>query len=74
MGAGGDPRRLVGGEGRFVGLSAGAVLHAALRWARRLEEGTLVLLFADAGWKYLSSGVWEGTVEEAAARLNGRPW
>lgn len=67
-------RRLLAEEGLFVGLSSGAVLHAALRWARRLEEGTLVLLFADAGWKYLSSGVWEGTVEEAAARLNGRPW
>jgi len=50
------------------------VLHAALRWAERLEEGRLVLLFADAGWKYLSSGAFEGTVEEAASRLNGRPW
>jgi [CysO sulfur-carrier protein]-thiocarboxylate-dependent cysteine synthase len=67
-------RRLLAEEGLFVGLSSGAVLHAALRWAERLEEGTLVLLFADAGWKYLSSGVWEGTVEEAASRLNGRPW
>ncbi len=67
-------RRLLAEEGLFVGLSSGAVLHAALRWAERLEEGTLVLLFADAGWKYLSSGAWEGTVEEAAARLNGRPW
>ncbi|HUU61648.1 MAG TPA: cysteine synthase family protein [Acidimicrobiia bacterium] len=67
-------RRLLAEEGLFVGLSSGAVLHAALRWAERLEEGRLVLLFADAGWKYLSSGAWEGSVEEAAARLNGRPW
>jgi cysteine synthase len=65
-------RRLLLEEGLFVGLSSGAVLHAALRWAERLEEGRLVLLFADAGWKYLSAGAWEGTVEEAAARLNGR--
>ncbi len=65
-------RRLLAEEGLFVGLSSGAVLHAALRWAERVEEGRLVLLFADAGWKYLSSGAWEGTVEEAAARLNGR--
>jgi len=65
-------RRLLAEEGLFVGLSSGAVLHAALRWAERVEEGRVVLLFADAGWKYLSSGAWEGTVEEAAARLNGR--
>jgi cysteine synthase len=63
-------RRLLAEEGLFVGLSSGAVLHAALRWAERVEEGRLVLLFADAGWKYLASGAWEGTVEEAAARLN----
>ena len=67
-------RRLLVEEGLFVGLSSGAVLHAALRWAERLEEGRLVLLFADAGWKYLSAGAWEGTVEQAAARLNGRLW
>jgi cysteine synthase len=65
-------RRLLAEEGLFVGLSSGAVLHAALRWAERIEEGRLVLLFADAGWKYLSSGAWEGTVEEAAAHLNGK--
>lgn len=63
-------RRLLAEEGLFVGLSSGAVLHAALRWAERVEEGRLVLLFADAGWKYLSSGMWEGPVEEAAAHLN----
>jgi len=67
-------RRLLVEEGLFVGLSSGAVLHAALRWAERLDEGRLVLLFADAGWKYLSAGAWEGTVEQAAARLNGRLW
>ena len=67
-------RRLLIDEGLFAGLSSGAVLHAALRWAQRIEEGRLVLLFADAGWQYLSSGAWEGTVGEAAARLNGRLW
>lgn len=65
-------RRLLVEEGLFAGISSGAVLHAALRWAERLEKGRLVLLFADAGWKYLSAGVWEGTVEEAADRLNRR--
>ena len=67
-------RRLLAEEGLFAGLSSGAGLHAALRWAERMEEGTIVVLFADAGWKYLSSGVWEGTVEEAAAGLNGRSY
>lgn len=64
-------RRLLAEEGLFVGLSSGAVFHAALRWAERIDQGTVVLLFADAGWKYLSSGAWEGTVAEAAGRLNG---
>jgi cysteine synthase len=65
-------RRLLEEEGLFTGVSSGAAWHAAQRTAERMEEGTIVVLFADAGWKYLSSGLWEGTVEEAAARLNGR--
>jgi cysteine synthase len=65
-------RRLLEEEGLFTGISSGAARHAAERAAERMEEGTIVVLFADAGWKYLSSGLWEGTVEEAAARLNGR--
>jgi len=48
-------RRLLEREGIFGGVSAGAVLHAGLRWARRLRSGNVVLLFADAGWKYLGS-------------------
>ncbi|MFN0072279.1 MAG: PLP-dependent cysteine synthase family protein [Chloroflexota bacterium] len=42
-------------EGLLVGPSSGAVMHAALKWAQRLERGTIVLMFADAGWKYLDS-------------------
>lgn len=64
-------RRLLAEEGLFAGLSSGANLHAALRWAERLEEGTIVVLLADGGWKYLSTRAWEGTVEEAVARLGG---
>lgn len=45
-------------ESMFVGISAGAVLHAGLRLAERMERGNLVLLFADAGWKYLGTRLW----------------
>jgi len=48
-------RRLMEREGIFGGVSSGAVLRAGLRWARRLRSGNVVLLFADAGWKYLGS-------------------
>jgi len=42
-------------EGLFVGLSSGAVMHAALKWAQRLERGNVVVVFADNGWKYLGT-------------------
>ena len=48
-------RELLYREGIFAGLSSGAVMHAALKWAQRLERGTLVLMFADSGWKYLGT-------------------
>ncbi|MGE0059336.1 MAG: PLP-dependent cysteine synthase family protein [Dehalococcoidia bacterium] len=48
-------RELLAREGILAGLSSGAVLHAALRWAQRIDRGTMVLIFADSGWKYLGS-------------------
>lgn len=48
-------REVLNREGLFVGLSSGAVLHAALKWAMRMERGTIVMLFADSGWKYLGT-------------------
>jgi cysteine synthase B len=45
-------------EAIFAGVSAGAVLHAALKVAQRLERGNVVLLFADNGWKYLGTNLW----------------
>jgi cysteine synthase len=47
-------------EGIFAGVSAGAVLHVARRLAGELEEGVVVCVLADGGWKYLSAGFWEG--------------
>jgi cysteine synthase len=46
-------------EGIFAGVSAGAVLHVARRLAAELDEGVVVCVLADAGWKYLSADFWE---------------
>jgi cysteine synthase B len=53
-------RLLLEREGIFGGVSAGAVLHAGLRFARRMERGNVVMMFADSGWKYLDTGLWSG--------------
>jgi len=54
-------RRLAREEGLFVGISSGAAALASLRIAERLEEGAVVTVFADAGYKYLSDqALWEG--------------
>src|SRR5436190_3695021 len=47
-------------EGVFAGISSGAVLHVAQRLARELEQGVVVCVLADGGWKYLSAGFWQG--------------
>lgn len=48
-------REVLRREGLLAGLSSGAILHAALRYTQRIDSGTIVMLFADAGWKYLNS-------------------
>jgi cysteine synthase B len=58
-------RMLVEREGIFGGISAGAVLHAGLKFAERLERGTIVMVFADSGWKYLETNLWSRGVPEA---------
>ena len=52
-------RELMCREGIFAGPSSGAVLNAALKFAHRIDHGNIVCLFADAGWKYLGTGIWE---------------
>ncbi len=53
--------RLAREEGLFVGISSGAAALAALKVASKLEEGVVVTLFPDAGYKYLSDkSLWEG--------------
>ncbi len=45
-------------EAIFAGVSSGAVLHAAEKVAARLANGNVVLIFADSGWKYLATNLW----------------
>ena len=47
-------------EGIFAGVSSGAVVHVAQRIAGELDEGVVVCVLADGGWKYLSAGFWQG--------------
>jgi cysteine synthase B len=67
-------RRLADQEGVFAGVSSGAVLHAALRVARSLEQAEMVCLFADGGWKYLSLGVWTASLDDARETLRDKVW
>jgi len=52
-------RALLAEEGIFAGVSSGAVVHVARRLAAELDEGIVVTVLADGGWKYLSAGFWE---------------
>ena len=59
-------RSLLEDEGIFAGVSSGAVVHVARRLAEELDEGVVVAILADAGWKYLSAPLWEAeNVEQA---------
>ena len=61
-------------EGIFAGISSGAVLAAALRVAERLERANIVCLFADGGWKYLSTGLWTREYAKLRETVEGKVW
>jgi [CysO sulfur-carrier protein]-thiocarboxylate-dependent cysteine synthase len=61
-----EVRRLLDEEGIFAGVSAGAVGHVARKLAGELEEGVVVAILADGGWKYLSADFWEAEDIEQA--------
>jgi cysteine synthase len=64
-----EVRRLLDEEGLFAGVSAGAVGHVARKLAEELDEGVVVAILADAGWKYLSADFWDADdVEQAMER------
>jgi cysteine synthase len=71
-------RQLVEVEGIFAGISSGAILHAALAVAHRAVEAgrraDIAFVVADAGWKYLSTGAYAGTVADAEKALDGQLW
>jgi cysteine synthase B len=71
-------RELLAAEGIFAGVSTGAALHAALGMAAKAvkaaERADIVFVVADGGWKYLSTGAYEGTLDEAEERLEGQLW
>ncbi len=71
-------RQLIDSEGIFAGVSTGAILHAALAQADKAvkagEHADICFVVADGGWKYLSTGAYEGTLDEAEDRLEGQLW
>ncbi|MGH7426409.1 MAG: PLP-dependent cysteine synthase family protein [Candidatus Methylomirabilales bacterium] len=67
-------QQLLRQEGIFAGISSGATVHVARRIAAGIESGEVVCLFADGGWKYLSTEIWTKEVEEAARGVEYMPW
>ena len=71
-------RQLVEQEGIFAGISTGAILHAAIAQAEKAaaagERADIAFVVCDGGWKYLSTGAYAGTLEEAEEALEGQLW
>jgi cysteine synthase B len=63
-------KRLLEEEGLFVGVSTGAIASIAVRVAGELDDGNVVFVAPDDGWKYLSSGVYTKPIEELEASLD----
>jgi len=62
-------RRLAHEAGIFAGISSGAALAGAVRVAEKIDEGVIVVIICDGGWKYLSTGAWTDDLEEVAERV-----
>jgi cysteine synthase len=71
-------RDLVEQEGIFAGISTGAILHAALGTAEKAmkagQRADVVFIVCDGGWKYLSTGAYSGSLQQAAQKLEGQLW
>ena len=71
-------RELLEVEGIFAGVSTGAILHAALGMAAKAvkaaESADIAFIVCDGGWKYLSTGAYEGTLDQAEDALDGQLW
>ncbi|HEV7773266.1 MAG TPA: cysteine synthase family protein [Conexibacter sp.] len=66
-------RKLLDEEGLFAGVSTGAIARVAVRIANELDEGNVVFIVADDGWKYLSSGIYTLPVDEVE-NLDSTVW
>ncbi len=71
-------RQLIQAEGIFAGVSTGAILHAALAQADKSvtagERADIAFVVCDGGWKYLSTGAYDGSLDDAEDRLEGQLW
>lgn len=67
-------KRLLNEEGIFAGVSSGSVVYGAIRQAERMEEGCIVCLLADGGWKYLSTSLWTKDYGELRHESKGKIW
>ena len=67
-------RELLRLEGIFGGVSSGAVLHVARRLVDELDEGVVVAVLADGGWKYLSADFWDAPEEDVEASMETTVW
>jgi cysteine synthase B len=67
-------RDLLRREGIFGGVSSGAVLAVARRLAAELDEGVVVAILADGGWKYLSADFWDADGEQVATSMERTVW
>jgi len=54
--------------GVFAGISSGAAMAGAAKCADEIGEGVIVVVLADAGWKYLSTNAWTGDIDEVTER------
>lgn len=67
-------RELTAREGIFAGISSGAVVHVAQRIAQELDQGDIVCLLADGGWKYLSTEAWAEDISVAEKGVEESLW
>ncbi|HUQ63008.1 MAG TPA: cysteine synthase family protein [Acidimicrobiales bacterium] len=63
-------RRLAEDAAIFAGISSGASMAGVARAANEIDEGVIVTVFPDGGWKYLSTGAWTDPIDEVVERLN----
>ncbi len=67
-------RELAEREGIFAGISSGAAMLCAVRVAKRMKKGNIVVLMADGGWKYLSTRLWTHETAIVGDDLDKKVW